>query len=552
MGLFNRIYLALVVLGAFSCGAVAQPATPTGLQLVGAGPCKLYPDDELFRSLKSVKWAGPCVEGVADGLGQLEAIADNNDRLVWRQYRQRGRRVSHSEDQRVWRNTGDNLTVQSPKDGKTQTSLIAEDQIPTWARRFILSGKRYPFKVVVAGKCKIEVDLSDGKEEFSWNGPCENGRAHGLGVLEIKYKDGDRGAWRQMRASAGWREHREDHMVWAHTDGNYTSPSTVNGKRENRRIKRQEVPEWAQTFLYAIAADTPRVAKAASAEPVAPLGQTLMDAGNCRIFHASQPGLRSLSWRGHCLDGLAEGEGFLQIFNADGRVIMKVTPRRGIHPRGEVFGIDDHGDTYMWSVAEEKFARVQRNQVAYWAQSFLDAHPPVAAAQAARQSEAARQRELARQSEAARETEAARQSEAEYRRREEDREDRLRQARENRRKQEESDREFRDTMNAIHDQARRLKQQQDENLARREADRQRIERDNERYRQMRAEQQRAEAERTRINASSQNAGAICAPSVMQVTGRCYHDGVKLDVSNPDPNRRERPSTSSTSVRQGQR
>lgn len=112
--------------------------------------------------------------------------------------------------------------------------------------------------------------------------------------------------------------------------------------------------------------------------------------------------------------------------------------------------------------------------------------------------------------------------------------------------------DYTNMMNTMQEQMRMLKRQQDEQDARRQAERERIERDNARYRQMQAEHERAAAERARINSAPQNAGANCSPTVMQVSGVCYHDGVTLDGRLPPSNRRDGPSPIHTAPRPGMR
>jgi FKBP-type peptidyl-prolyl cis-trans isomerase len=112
--------------------------------------------------------------------------------------------------------------------------------------------------------------------------------------------------------------------------------------------------------------------------------------------------------------------------------------------------------------------------------------------------------------------------------------------------------DYMNMMNSMQEQMRMLKRQQDEQDSRRQAERERIERDNAAYREMQAQHERAAAERARINAAPENAGKNCSPTVMQMSGLCYHDGVTLDGRVPPNNRPQGPSPVHTSPRPGQR
>lgn len=309
----------------FTAPAFSQPSkpfgdAPTGLSLSGDGPCKLYPDSSYFTNLKSFAWVGPCKDGVAEGLGELQATLTNGDLLVWRHLRQRGRYAAHAEERRVWRQNLA-LTLQFDAGGKTERRALAEDGLPAWARKFVLS-KPYPLKVFAAGQCKVEIFAKDRAEwaEVLWKGPCENGRAHGIGVLQIVYKDGARGAFREYREHAAWRWDPKigKQAIFATTDG-FSRSATVDGKQQHLPIQRHDVPVWAQEFLYA-------------AKPAA---KTVGVVEGCKFSFPvpAQPAGRKDRWVGDCKDGLAEGTGFwlMDAPEANGRrrSLLQATMRNG-------------------------------------------------------------------------------------------------------------------------------------------------------------------------------------------------------------------------------
>jgi hypothetical protein len=591
-----------LVLGALAFLLLSAPARaqPTGLVLSGDGPCKLYPDSNWFYSLKSYAWTGSCKDGVADGVGQIQATSNNGDQLVWRHARQGGRYVaSQPEDQTVYRQ-GDLLTLRIGAGVKTKDRAIAVDELPAWARKFLLS-RPYPYSVVSAGKCKVEFPTDEHAlvERLRWNGPCENGRAHGIGVLQMTFKDGARTAARQYRESAAMRGHRDVEYIQIFEQGGvYTRMASGSGEDKDTTIDRKDVPAWARSFLFATpvanakaqptrkasavadatssksVADarlrrevesgritTPSgqapdwvsispvfkidiasvavtnesgvyqvyeqgvgipagrvyvsceglkfgaspqrlqeldhssdyqvglvrevcrrttIAAASSslpsyARPAIPQGWQTVDGGNCKVIIWPDNSRQSVTWQGRCVDGFAEGEGFVGVLYGDNRHIAKVFATMGlVRSRTETYSRNSGGSTSVWS--HDKWVDFPPQQLPNWAQSFLDTQPlVVAAALSSQQAEAEREEE-------------------EWRRQMEERRRRYREEQEGDAQRE---RESNARMQAWGSMLAESRRQQQDAEARRRAQQADTARQNELYRQQRAAQEQRQLEAQR-------------------------------------------------------
>jgi hypothetical protein len=222
-----------------------------------------------------------------------------------------------------------------------------------------------------------------------------------------------------------------------------------------------------------------------------------IQAGQCQIY--SSPQLANVirySWRGGCVDGFAEGAGLLEsIHTQSGQVAILQQTRHAGRP-GEFVRYHYDGSTYYRIDGDGKSPPkgrvISRSELPTWAahlsQLYEDtrrARNAVAAAPPA--PVASNAAELKRENEEREREEVL--AAIERRTRESEEIDRQ-MARERRELREARGRELTDAMQSALQGAAALRQQQASESARLQAERQRIERDNERYRQQQTEQNR--------------------------------------------------------------
>ncbi len=256
----------------------------------------------------------------------------------------------------------------------------------------------------------------------------------------------------------------ESGMVW----------KTAGGSIQGEPVALADLPDYARDFL--IMGQTPKADALADAPIVAPAGFEAVDAGPCKLFLSlnDAPRRRASNWRGNCVRGFADGEGFTEIVYANQRIASKVKALRGRliwpWPPAELYVIHDGGQTGVYSQAERKWSPVARDQVPQWARGFLDQHPVVVAAV---------QPPPRQSTEAAEEEQWQRQME-----------ERRRRAREDREEEAQRERESNERMQAFGAMIAQSRRQNEEVQARRQAQLADTARLNEQYRQQRAAQDR--------------------------------------------------------------
>lgn len=355
--------------------------------------------------------------------------------------------------------------------------------------------------LVSAGVCKLRFNAramthfkAQNQGLIVWVGPCANGMAHGNGIVFERRRDpGNKQIYRyatRQLADDGRLVLVQKPVYIGASDGVWIDEENA---KETARIKNSEVPAWAAYVLgkgdlthSQMQAAREFLEKQAQAKVPPP--DLVVDAGGCKLVFKPSPQTRQYRWRGPCdQSGFAHGPGILEIYRHNGgRGINKVTANMGRWMGGsEPYEITPQRE--ITHLSGGKWFPLPTDQAPQWAREFL-LGATFAAVPAPRQSAPAQPHAQAGAGAAALEQERL------ERIRRENEEDERQARREAQAEQEERNRQWMDTATSIMAGAAALKRQQDEQHARRQAERARIEADNARYRQAHAEDSRRWAE----------------------------------------------------------
>ncbi len=349
-------------------------------------------------------------------------------------------------------------------------------------------------ELVDAGSCKIFIRPERDRRSVYWRGGCAGGLADGDGRVEIIYANSREA--HKVSAKRGvledWKE------SYSRTDSGQTARYSYE-KNAWATIPRAKVSQWATGFLDQHSAASAQAAGQQATNSGASPQRILVPAGECRILaFPNSAASNTFLWRGPCVDGIAHGQGVLEIHRPGLAAINLQTFDQGRSVAFQRYQYD--GSQYQrqdWDGKNPTTAQnIPANALPTWAARlqtlYAEGLGKDSGTLAAEQRRAAEERAASRAREAAaaqaREEEEAR--EARERRRREDEEDDRQARREAQEREDQRNRQWMDATTAIMAGAAAARRQQEEQNAQREAQRRRIEADNARYRQQRAEDDR--------------------------------------------------------------
>jgi hypothetical protein len=535
------IGLCVAASAGMAVSASAQDQGQAGGRLdVKVGECSMRLKQSELDLLKpkgqgQLVWVGPCVNGFIDGFGVLLSERTDADGVTRRHaggYNSSGGMLGRPRYPAYI--SGDGSFHRDESQAKDPVA-IPRSQVPAWAS--FVAGKGQPTAserqaisahlksdvaapvaspataaqagLVSAGACKLRFNAhamtrfkAENQGLIVWVGPCANGMAHGNGIVLERSRDPqNKVVYRYARrhlARDGELILLQRPLYIGSSDGVWIDEENA---KETARIKNGEVPAWAAYVLgkgdlthSQMQAAREFLEKEAHAKVPPP--DQIVDAGGCKLVLKTHPRTRELRWRGLCdQSGFAHGTGILEIYlHNGGRAINKTAANMGrIMGGSEVYDITPQRE--IMHLSDGKRSPVPTDQAPQWAREFLMG-APFAAAPALQQSAPAHAQAQSAVDAAAvgreREEAEARERIAQHRR--EDEEDERQTRRQAQAEQEARDRQWMDTATSIMAGAAALKRQQDEQNARRQAERARIETDNARYRQAQAEESRRWAE----------------------------------------------------------